>query len=136
MRERTFIIFFLAITSAFFGCAHEWQNPNTALPARELEIKSILANPIAYDSAGVIVEGKVWDLRFDTLNEKDLQIPYTGFKLADEDGNFVNVFALGDIPVAEGDLVKVVGVYRRDYPTEGYKFVNEIEAKRVENKGP
>ncbi len=136
MRERTFIIFFLAIASAFFGCAHEWQNPNTSLPAKEVDITSILTNPIAYDSAGVIVEGKVWDLRLDTVSEGDVQIPYTGFKLADEDGNFVNVFALGDIPVAEGDLVKVLGVYRREYRTEGYKFINEIEAKSVENKGP
>jgi hypothetical protein len=136
MRERTFKIFLLVIASSFFGCAHEWQNPNTSLPAKEVKIKSILINPIAYDSAGVIVEGKVWDLRLDTVSEKDVQIPYTGFKLADEDGNFVNVFALGDIPVVEGDLVKVVGVYRREYNTEGYKFINEIEAKRVENKGP
>lgn len=136
MREIALILFFLAIPLAFSGCAREWQNPNTALPAKKLEIKSILTNPTAFDSAGVIVEGKVWDLRFDTLIEKDVQIPYTGFKLADRDGNFVNIFVLGDIPVSEGDLVEVVGIYRRVYTTEGYKFVNEIEAKRVENKGP
>lgn len=133
MGKKVLLILFLSV---FLGCAREWQNPNTSLPARELKILTILANPIVYDSAGVIVEGKVWDLRFDTLREKDVEIPYTHFKLADRDGNFVNVFALGDIPVTEGDTVKVLGVYRREYKTESYSFINEIEAKKIESKGP
>jgi len=133
MRKKAFLILFLIV---FLGCATEWQNPNTSLPARELNILAILANPVVYDSAGVIVEGKVWDLRFGSLNEKDTEIPYTHFKLADRDGNFVNVFAVGDVPVTEGDIVKVLGIYRREYKTENYSFINEIEAKKIENKGP
>ena len=132
MKGKSFIYSIILLAS--LGCAHEWQNPDTTLPAKEQDIVSILANPIAYDSAGVIVQGKVWDLVFDTLEEEDKESPYTNFKLADRDGNFVNVFALGHIPITEGDIVKVVGIYRRELSTESYDFINEIEAKRVESE--
>ncbi len=129
MRGKYFAILLLI----FLGCAGEWQNPNTTTPAKRMDITAILTNPIIYDSAGVIVEGRVWDLVFNTL-EKDKGSPYTNFKLADKDGNFVNVFALGHLPITEGDIVEVVGIYRRVLSTENYKFLNEIEAKRVEKK--
>ncbi len=122
------------ILLAFLGCAREWQNPNTSLPSREVNITNILINPTFYDSSGVKVEGKIWDLVFDTFKEKDKESPYTNFKLADKDGNFVNVFALGHLPLAEGGFVKVVGIYRRELSTDSYKFNNAIEAKRVEDE--
>jgi len=101
-----------------------------------MDITTILINPVIYDSAGVIVEGRVWDLVFNTLEkgDKDKGSPYTNFKLADKDGNFVNVFALGHLPITEGDVVRVVGIYRRELSTENYRFLNEIEAKQVEKK--
>jgi hypothetical protein len=134
MRGKYFVCLILFLF--FLGCAGEWQNPNTTTPAKKIDITSILINPIAYDSAGVIVEGRVWDLVFNTLekNDKDKGSPYTNFKLADKDGNFVNVFALGYLPIAEGDIVEVVGIYRRNLSSENYRFLNEIEAKRVEKK--
>ncbi len=127
---------YLILFLLFPGCASVWQNPDTTTPAKRLDITSILINPVVYDSAGVIVEGKVWDLVFNTLenNGKDKGSPYTNFKLADRDGNFVNVFALGHLPIAEGDIVEVVGIYRRSLSTENYRFLNEIEAKLVEKK--
>jgi hypothetical protein len=134
MMQKVLLFIFPIIFISFLGCTKEWQNPNTALPAKELEIRSILAHPNIYDSAGVIVEGKVWDLTFNILKEKGTETPYTSFKLADKDGNYVNVFALGHIPISEGGIVKVVGIYRREFKTEGYSFVNEIEAKRIEDR--
>ncbi|HSE84165.1 MAG TPA: hypothetical protein VLB01_06430 [Thermodesulfobacteriota bacterium] len=116
---------------AALGCTPEWKNPNTTLPATEVKIERITVNPTAYDSAGVIVEGKVWDLKFDKLEQKT-DIPYTSFKLADKDGNYVNVFASGHLPIFEGDMVEVTGIYRREFQTESYKFDNEIEAVKVE----
>jgi hypothetical protein len=133
MERKAFLFIFLPIFIAALGCAREWQNPNTALPAMELSIVNLLATPTAYDSAGVIVEGKVWDLKFDKL-EQQIDTPYTSFKLADKDGNYINVFASGHLPVSEGELVKVTGIYRREFQTESYKFVNEIEAEKVESK--
>lgn len=131
---RTAILLLLSFMCiAALGCTHEWTNPDTALPAKELKIESILVSPTAYDSAGIIVEGKVWDLKFDKLEQKT-DIPYTSFKLADREGNYINVFASGHFPISEGDMVEVTGIYRRQFQTESYKFDNEIEAERVEKK--
>ncbi len=134
MRGKYFVCHILFLI--FLGCAGEWQNPDITIPAKKIDIISLLINPLIYDSSGVIVEGKVWDLEFDTLenNDKDKESPYTNFKLADRDGNFVNVFALGHQPIAEGDYVKVVGTYRRELETENYDFINEIEAKQIERQ--
>ena len=128
---------FLLISSILLvslGCAREWQNPNTTIPAKQVDIAAILENPIAFDSAGVIVEGKVWDLVFDKFEREDKETPFTEFKLADKDGNFVKVFVLGHIPIAEGDIVEVLGIYRRELGKERIYLANEIEAIRVEKK--
>ncbi len=128
---------FLLISSILLvslGCAREWQNPNTTIPAKQVDIAAILENPIAFDSAGVIVEGKVWDLVFDKFEREDKETPFTEFKLADQDGNFVKVFRLGHIPIAEGDIVEVIGIYRRELGKERIYFANEIEAIRVEKE--
>jgi len=128
---------FLLISSILLvslGCAREWQNPNTTIPAKQVDIAAILENPIAFDSAGVIVEGKVWDLVFDKFEREDKETPFTEFKLADQDGNFVKVFVLGHIPIAEGDIVEVLGIYRRELGKERIYLANEIEAIRVEKK--
>lgn len=129
----------LALTSialTLLGCAREWQDPNTTIPAKKVDITSILVSSIAYDSAGVIVEGKVWDLMFDKIQEEDREIPFTEFKLADQDGYFINVFSPGHIPIAEGDFVQVTGIYRRELSREKHLFINEIEAIRIEREKP
>ena len=123
-----------SILLVFLGCAREWQDPNTTIPAKKVDIAAILENPIAFDSAGVIVEGKVWDLVFDKFEREDKETPFTEFKLADQDGNFVNIFVLGHIPIAEGDIVEVMGIYRRELGKERIYFANEIEAIRVEKE--
>ncbi|HLE26232.1 MAG TPA: hypothetical protein VI935_11400 [Thermodesulfobacteriota bacterium] len=123
-----------SILLVFLGCAREWQDPNTTIPAKKVDIAAILENPIAFDSAGVIVEGKIWDLVFDKFEREDKETPFTEFKLADQDGNFVNIFVLGHIPIAEGDIVEVMGIYRRELGKERIYFANEIEAIRVEKE--
>jgi len=134
MRGKYFVCPILFLV--FLRCAGPWKNPDITVPAKKMDITNILINPIIYDSAGVIVEGKVWDLAFDTMenNDKDKGSPYTNFKLADRDGNFVNVFALGHLPIVEGDYVQVVGIYRRELKTENYAFINEIEAKQIDRE--
>jgi hypothetical protein len=97
-------------------------------------IDVILTNSIIYDSAGVIVEGKIWDLVFDTMEEAGREISFTEFKLADQDGNYIRVFAPGHIPVVEGDIVEVTGIYRRDLGKQRHYFSNEIEAIRVQRE--
>jgi hypothetical protein len=121
-----------SVAIILLGCAHEWKDPNTTIPARKVDITSILTYSIVYDSAGVIVEGKVWDLMFDKIQEEDREIPFTEFKLADQDGYFINVFSPGHIPIAEGDFVQVTGIYRRELSKEKHYYINEIEAIRVD----
>ena len=133
MKREAFLLI-SSILLVFLGCAREWQNPNTTIPAKQVDIAAILENPIAFDSAGVIVEGKVWDLVFDKFEREDKETPFTEFKLADQDGNFVNIFVLGHIPIAEGDIVEVMGIYRKELGKERIYFANEIEAIRVEKE--
>jgi hypothetical protein len=120
------------IPAVLISCTKQWQNPNTAVPYTHTTIERILITPLAFDSAGVSVEGMVWDLNYDLLVKGEAEIPYTSFKLADSDGNYVNVFAEGNYPLVDGDQVIVVGLYRRDLPTEYRNYVNEIDARSIE----
>jgi hypothetical protein len=132
MERRIFLLILATIFIFTSGCAREWKNPDKTLPAQKLNIERILVNSVIFDSAGVIVEGKVWDLKFETLKQQT-EIPYTSFKLANKDGNYINVFASGHLPIHEGETVKVTGIYRREFQTESYEFVNEIEAEKIES---
>ena len=123
---------FIFISAFLISCNKEWQDPNTAVPYTRTTIREILIAPIGYDSAGVSVEGMVWDLNYDLLVENEKEIPYTSFKIADSDGNYVNVFAEGNYPLIDGDQVKVIGVYRRELITESRNYVNEIDANSIE----
>lgn len=125
-----FLVIF--IPAVLISCNKQWQDPNTAVPYTHTSIREILIAPIGYDSAGVSVEGMVWDLNYDLLVEDEKEIPYTSFKIADSDGNYVNVFAEGNYPLIDGDQVKVIGVYRREQITEYRKYINEIDANSIE----
>ncbi len=130
---RIFNCLILIFIPAFLiSCHKQWQDPNTAVPYTHTTIREILIAPIGYDSAGVSVEGMVWDLNYDLLLEDEIEIPYTSFKIADSDGNYVNVFAEGNYPLIDGDQVKVIGVYRRQLMTEHRNYINEIDANSIE----
>lgn len=126
-----FIFVFIFIPAVLISCNKKWQDPNTAVPYTHTTIREILIAPIGYDSAGVEVEGMVWDLNYDLLVENEIEIPYTSFKIADPDGNYVNVFAEGNFPLIDGDQVNVVGVYRRQLETEYRDYINEIDANSI-----
>jgi len=123
---------FIIIPAVLLSCNKKWQDPNTAVPFTDTTIREILIAPIGYDSSGVSVEGMVWDLNYDLLVEDEKEIPYTSFKIADSDGNYLNVFAEGNYPLIDGDQVIVVGVYRRNLATDYRNYVNEIDAKSIE----
>ncbi len=125
-----FVLIF--IPAILISCHKQWQDPNTAVPYTHTTIREILIAPIGYDAAGVAVEGMVWDLKYDLLVEDEKEIPYTSFKIADSDGNYVNVFAEGNYPLIDGDQVKVIGVYRRQLTTDYRNYINEIDANSIE----
>lgn len=121
------------------GCSKTWKDPGSTVPASELPIAVIASVPNAYNGAGIIIKGVVWDLVSDELTYADGDltetISYFFFKVADQKGNFVNVYAEGPTGLKEGDIVEVKGIYRKDMTTQKRYFRNEIEAVKVKVTG-
>lgn len=127
------IIFPLLILAISFlaGCIGQWQNPNAAIPAQEIEISNLLIFPTAYDRAGVILEGKVWDLDFVEDKDNPDEV-YSEFKLADKDGNYVIVRSPGMTTLLqEGAMIKVIGLHRVIYNEDTRIVSNLVEAKQI-----
>ncbi|TDI98079.1 MAG: hypothetical protein E2O67_00420 [Deltaproteobacteria bacterium] len=127
------IIFPLLILAISFlaGCIGQWQNPNAAIPAQEIEIRNLLVMPTIYDNAGVILEGKVWDLDFVEDKDNPDEV-YSTFKLADKDGNYVIVRSPGMTTLLqEGAMIKVIGLHKIIYDKDSRLISNHIEAKQI-----
>lgn len=127
------IIFPLLILAISFlaGCIGQWQNPNAAIPAQEIEIRNLLVMPTIYENAGVILEGKVWDLDFVEDKDNPDEV-YSTFKLADKDGNYVIVRSPGMTTLLqEGAMIKVIGLHKIIYDKDSRLISNHIEAKQI-----
>ena len=127
------IIFPLLILAISFlaGCIGQWQNPNAAIPAQEIKISNLLIFPTIYDSAGVILKGKVWDLDFVEDKDNPDEV-YSEFKLADKDGNYVIVRSPGMTTLlVEGSMIKVIGLHKIIYDKDSRLISNYIEAKQI-----
>lgn len=120
------------------ACSRTWHNPDSALPAQNVAIGAILANPDAYDMSGVIVIGKIWHLEFEPVgvDEYGQEIIRTRFLLADRKGTGIDVFVPGEAPVSEGDFIKVIGLYRKQFQQQGEYFYSSIDAVRLESWKP
>lgn len=113
------------------GCTGKWQNPNDTVAAQELKIRNLLIMPNIYDHAGVILEGKIWDLDFVEDKENPDKV-YSMFKLADKDGNFVHVTSEGMTTLLqEGEIVKVIGIHRVLYGLETRTISYLVDAKQI-----
>ena len=134
MMPRPLLTIFSVASIVFASCAQTWKDPNTSIPYQVLPISTILISPHAYDSAGINVEGMVWDLKYHVIEMEEIEVPYTTFKIADEHGNFINVYAEGNQPLGEGEQVKVIGVYRREFMTSQHNYINEIVAKEIKHE--
>ena len=127
------IIFPLLILAISFlaGCIGQWQNPNATIPAQEIKISNLLIFPTNYDSAGVILKGKVWDLDFVEDKDNPDEV-YSEFKLADKDGNYVIVRSPGMTTLlVEGSMIKVICLHRIIYDKDSRLISNHIEAKQI-----
>lgn len=116
-----------------------WQDPDTSLPNQSISIANLITNRQAYDSAGVSLIGKVWNLEVGTLPSQtpgEAEKTYTTFILADRLGTGVDVYASGEVPINEGDFVRVVGVYRKEFQRSGDYFLNVVDAVRIEDWNP
>lgn len=108
------------------GCITEWKNPNTQVPASELSIATLLLTPSIYQFEGVKTKGKVWNLLY--LNYGDYELK---FKLADEDGYYIEVFSENELSVGEGDIIEVTGQFQRRFIKDEHRYETFIIAKKV-----
>jgi len=127
----------LAILFLTAACG-QWRDPDTALPSQSVSIATILASPDAYDMSGVVVIGKIWRPRVESMriNEYGVDQVYTVFTLADRNGIGMDVYVNGEAPVTDGEYIRVVGIYRKEFQTEGDYFYNRIDAVRLESWSP
>ncbi|MEM7008111.1 MAG: hypothetical protein AAF462_03165 [Thermodesulfobacteriota bacterium] len=138
-RDFFYIIGLFAIFLTITSCARTWQDPNTSIPAQSISIADLITNRQAYDSAGVSLIGKVWNLQVEpqaTESPDGIKEPYTTFILADRKGTGVDVYAAGDVQIQEGDFVRVVGIYRKEFQQTGDYFLNVVDAVRIEDWNP
>ena len=122
----------------YSSCARNWQDPDTSLAAVNISIADLLTNRDIYDSAGVSVIGKVWYLTRGTVLENDdgSQDIYTTFVIADRRGTGIEVYVPGEAPINDGDFLRVIGIYRKEFQSEGDYFSNRIDAVRLETWSP
>ncbi len=127
----------LAILFISAACG-QWRDPDTALPSQSVSIATILANPDAYDMSGVVVIGKIWRPKVESMgiNEYGVDQVYTVFTIADRNGIGMDVYVNGEAPVTDGEYIRVVGIYRKEFQTEGDYFYNRIDAVRLESWSP
>lgn len=139
--KRNFLLS-IAILVLFLGsvsCNRQWKDPDTSIPTQPISIANLISNRQAYTSAGVSLIGKVWDLKVQTTPNEDAggtPETYTTFILADRMGTGVDVYAKGDVPIQEGDFVRVVGIFRKEFQPTGDYFLNVVDAVRIEDWKP
>lgn len=111
------------------SCYSDYKNPELALPAKEVSIRSLLAQPSVYDKRGVITKGKVWDLEYENL-----KFTVAKFKLGDKSGNHVDVISKEVLKVTNGDVIEVKGIFERNFDQELNKYDSYINAKEIKVK--
>ncbi|NIP37766.1 MAG: hypothetical protein GWO07_01765 [Candidatus Dadabacteria bacterium] len=126
----TILILIFAISFAA-GCAGPWKSPNESIAAQELKIRNLLITPTIYDHAGVILEGKVWDLEF-IEDKEDPDTMHSVFKLADRDGNYVNVTSdYMTTLLKEGEIVKITGMHTVIFDKESRMVTYHVQASKI-----
>ncbi len=134
-----YILVFSAIIITISSCSRNWQDPDTSIPSQSISIADLITSRQAYDSAGVSLIGKVWNLEVVTVPSSSPEEPqesYTTFILADRLGTGVDVYAPGEVPIQEGDFVRVVGIFRKEFQPTGDYFSNVVDAVRIEDWKP
>lgn len=136
-------LLFVALFSLIFtlpSCQNRnWQDPDNSIATQSVSIANLISNRMAYDSAGVSLIGKVWNLETANtanVNEEGVQTTYTTFMLADRAGTSVDVYVPGEVPIVEGDFVRVIGIYRKEFQPSGDYFLNVVDAVRIEDWNP
>ena len=120
------------------GCTHNWQDPETSPAAVNISIADLLTNRDIYDSAGVRIIGRAWYTTHGNVivNEDGSEDTFTIFVISDRKGTGIEVYVPGEAPIQDGDYLRVVGIYRKQFQPEGDYFANRIDAVRLETWHP
>ena len=141
MKRKLFLFAaFLSLIFTLSSCqSRNWRSPDTSIATQNVSIGSLISNRLAYDSAGVSLIGKVWNLETNNTtakNDEGIISTYTTFMLADKAGTSIDIYASGEVPIQEGDFVRVVGIFRKEFQPSGDYFINVIDAVRIEDWKP
>ncbi|MFI5322889.1 MAG: hypothetical protein ACHQ6U_05025 [Thermodesulfobacteriota bacterium] len=85
--------------------------PGSTVLGYRAPISKILFSPIAFDGATVAVEGIVANLKQNEGKSKEV---VTNFKLADLDGNYINIVMPGTWKIVDKEYLVVGGIYRKN----------------------
>lgn len=123
MTKNYFIILCL-ITLLFTACGNKEPEyiPGMSIKGIRAPMTKILFSPLAYDHATVAVEGIALGVIVE--GDPDGDGVNTIFKLADLQGNYINVIMPGEFDLADDDYLIVGGLYKRNG--------NLIEAEQIE----
>jgi len=103
--------------------------PFATVSAAEIGVCELVAKPASFDHQTVSLRGTAANLKETTSHRGN---DYTTFKLQDPSGcGAVNVFSWGHPTMANGDQVRVEGVFETEHHQGKYKFYNEVEAAKV-----
>ena len=95
----------------------------------EVDINEVVSNPKSFNGKRVYLEGIVQSVKY-TSSSKG--IPFTFFKLIDQDDNEVGVYyENGHLPISKGDKVRIMGKFKKEKRYFLYKFKNVIKARTV-----
>ncbi len=141
MKRKLFLFAtFFSLIFILTSCQNRnWQSPDTSIATQNVSIANLISNRQAYDSAGVSLIGKVWNLETNNTtakNDEGITGTYTTFMLADKAGTSVDIYASGEVPIQEGDFVRVVGIFRKEFQPSGDYFLNVVDAVRIEDWKP
>jgi hypothetical protein len=141
MKRKLFLFaaFFSLIFTLSSCQSRNWRSPDTSIATQNVSIANLISNRQAYDSAGVSLIGKVWNLETNSTtanNDEGITGTYTTFKLADKAGTSIDIYASGEVPIQEGGFVRVVGIFRKEFQPSGDYFLNVVDAVRIEDWKP
>jgi hypothetical protein len=97
--------------------------------AIDVPICSIIAKPTSFDHQSVSLAGTIAGLRETTSRRGN---EYTTFKLRDPSGcGDLNIFTWGHPTLANGDHVRVDGIFETEHHQGQYTFYNEVQASKI-----
>jgi hypothetical protein len=99
-----------------------------ATRASEVDIHSIVADPVKFEHQNITLVGVVTDVKETTSRAGN---DYATFKLEGPSGGSLTIFMWGHPALRIGERVRVDGVFETEHHQGQFTFYNEVEATGV-----